>query len=70
MHPKEQICNASNNKMFCFVILADNNDATIYSDLAGRFPVQSYSGMNYIFVAYIYTINAIIIRPMKSRNDE
>jgi hypothetical protein len=41
MHPKEQICNcnASEDEMFCFAILADNNDATIYSDLAGRFPV-------------------------------
>ena len=43
MHPKEQMCNASKAEMFCFAILADNNDATIYSDLAGRFPVQSCS---------------------------
>ena len=63
MHPKEQICNASEDEMSCFAILADSNDATIYSDLAGRFPVQSYSGTNYIFVAYVYSINAILMRP-------
>ena len=39
MHPKEQIYNASEDEMFCFAILADSNDATIYSDLAGIFPV-------------------------------
>ena len=55
--------------MFCFAALADQNENTIYSDLAGRFPVRSYSGMNYLFIAYIYTINAILIRPMKSRSD-
>ena len=70
MHPQEQICNTSEDEMFCFAILADSNDATIYSDLAGRFPVRSYSGMNYIFVAYVYSINAILIRPMQSRSDE
>ena len=40
--------------MFCFAALADQNDNTIYRDLAGKFPVRSYSGMNYLFIAYIY----------------
>jgi len=70
MQPLQQSCTAIDNEMFCFAALADQNENTIYSDLCGRFPVRSFSGMNYIFVAYIYTINAIIIRPMKSRNDE
>ena len=51
-------------------MLADQNENTIYSDLPGRFPVQSYAGNNYIFVAYIYKINSILMRPMKSRSDE
>ena len=55
--------------MFCFAALADQNENTIYSDSAGRFPVQSFSGMNYIFIAYVYSINAILIRPMKTRSD-
>ena len=56
--------------MFCYAALADQNENTIYSDLAGRFPVRAFSGSNYIFIAYIYTINAILIRPMKSRGDD
>ena len=68
--PAEQVCTAIDDEMFCFAVLADTNEGTIYSDLTGQFPVQSYSGMNYIFVAYIYTINAIILRPMKNRTDK
>ena len=64
MIPPEQLCTAIDYEMFCFAILADQNKDTIYSDLAGRFPVCSYSGMNYIFVTYVYKINAILVRPM------
>ena len=68
MHPKEQICNASEDEMFCFAILVDNNDATIYSDLAGRFPVRSYSGMNYFFCCICVfnqcNINATNAKPL------
>ena len=49
--------------------MADQNEDTIYSDLAGQFPVFSYSGMNYIFVTYVYKINAILVRPMATRCD-
>ena len=69
MQSQQEACTAIDNKMFCFPALADQNENTIYSNLAGRFPAQSYSGMNYIFIAYVYTINAILIRPMKSRSD-
>jgi len=51
-------------------MLADQNENTIYNDLPGRFPVQSYAGDNYIFVAYIYKINSILMRLLKSRSDE
>ena len=57
-------------RMFCFAMPADQNEDTIYSDLPGRFPVQSYVGNNYIFVAYVYKINSVLMRPMKSRSDE
>ena len=69
MSPPEQVCTAIDDEMFCFAILADQNENTIYSDPAGRFPVCSYSGMNYIFVAYVYKINAILVRPMATRCD-
>ena len=69
MSPPEQVCTAIDDEMFFFAILAEQNENTIYSDLAGRFPVCSYSGMNYIFVAYVYKINAILVRPMATRCD-
>ena len=61
MQPQQEAYTAINDEMFCFAALAYENENTIYSDLAGRFPVQSFSGMNYIFIAYVYTINAILI---------
>jgi len=69
MNPTEEICTAINNEVFCFAALADTTKGTIYSDLTGRFPLQSYAGMQYIFIAYIYDQNYIIIRPMKNRSE-
>jgi len=39
--PTEQVCPAMEDQIFCYAMLADQNDNTIYSDLPGRFPVQS-----------------------------
>ena len=41
----------------------------LYTDLMGRFPVQSSRGHKYILVAYNYDSNSIHVRPLKSRND-
>ena len=38
-----------------------------YSDLTGRFPVQSNRGSNYILVVYEYDSNAILVRPLRNR---
>ena len=70
MEPTEQICSAIENELFCFAILPDETDNTIYSDLAGRFPIESYTGMNYVFVCYVYKLNTILVRTMKNREDE
>ena len=48
----------------------DMTDGTIYTNLCGQFPVQSYPGIKYMFVAYIYKCNSILMRPMKDRTDE
>ena len=69
MSPDKQICSAQEDEIYCFAVIGDRNENTIYSDLAGWFPVQSYKGMQYIFVAYVYKINTILMRPMKSRAD-
>ena len=39
----------------------------IYSDLTGRFPVQSSQGNKYIFVLYDYDSNAIMVEALKTR---
>ena len=38
-------------------------------DITGAFPVQSFKNMQYIFVAYIYDLNPIIVRPMPNRTN-
>jgi len=69
MNPAEEMYTVINNEVFCFAALEDTTKGTIYSDLIGRFPIQSYAGMQYIFIAYVYDQNYIIIRPMKNRSD-
>ena len=68
MHPPQQMC--STIDMFCFATLADANAGTMYTDITGRFPVMSYKGNQYLFVAYLYDRNAILVRAMKSRKDD
>jgi len=41
----------------------------MYTDITGAFPVRSFKSMQYIFVAYVYDLNAIIVRTMPSRTD-
>ena len=69
MNPPQHICNANKNEMFVYDALADNINGVMYSDLTGRFPVESYWEIQYIFIAYIYDENVILMRPMKIRTD-
>jgi hypothetical protein len=41
----------------------------MYTDLTGAFPVRSFHNNAYIFVAYIYDINAILARAMPTKTD-
>ena len=41
----------------------------LYTDLTGRFPVQSSRGHKYILVAYNFDSNSIHVKPLKSRHD-
>ena len=41
----------------------------LYTDLTGRFPVQSSRGHKYILVAYNFDSNSIHVRPLKIRHD-
>jgi hypothetical protein len=65
--PTEEICAA--HDMFCFAALADLHTGTMYTDLTGAFPVHSFKNMQYIFVAYIYDLNAILVHALPSKNN-
>jgi hypothetical protein len=39
---------------------------TMYTDITGTFPVRFFKSMQYMFVAYIYDLNAIIVQAMLS----
>jgi hypothetical protein len=67
MMPQHEAC--SMQDMFCFTALANANTGTMYTDLTGAFPVRSFKGMQYIFVAYVYDLNAIIVRAMSTRTN-
>ena len=43
------MCTAEEDEIFCFAIIGDRYDNTIYSYLASQFPVQSYKGKDYNF---------------------
>ena len=67
MFPQHEIC--AMQDVFCFAALANNITGTMYTDITGAFPVRSFKGMQYIFVAYVYDLNAIIVRTMPSCTD-
>ena len=52
------------NLFICTIIEATNKD---YSDLTGKFPVQSALGNKYILIVYHYDSNAILAEPLKDR---
>ena len=70
MNSPQLICNTMSPNMFCHAALAETVTGTIYTDLPGRFPVQSVRNIQYMFVCYVYEANSILVRPMKSRSDE
>ena len=67
MFPQRKIC--STQDVFCFAALANTVTDTMYTDITGAFPVQSFKSMQYIFVAYVYDLNAILVRAIPSCRD-
>jgi hypothetical protein len=67
MFPAHKACAVQD--MFCFAALADATTGTMYTDLTGAFPARSFKNMQYIFVVYIYDLNAIIVHPTPSQTD-
>jgi hypothetical protein len=66
MFPPQEICAVQD--MFSFA-LANAIMGIMYTDITSAFPVCSFKSMQYVFVAYIYNLNAIIVRAMPSCAD-
>jgi hypothetical protein len=49
-----------------FAALADDITGTMYTYITSAFPVCSFKSMQYVFVAYIYDLNAFIVWAMPS----
>ena len=67
MFPQQEICAVQD--VFCFATLANAITGTMYTNITGAFPVRSFKSMQYMSVAYVYDLNAIIVRTMPSRTD-
>jgi hypothetical protein len=65
--PQHKLC--AMQDVFCFAALANAITGTIYTDITGTFPVRLFKSMQYIFVAYVYYLNAIIVCAMLYRTD-
>ena len=59
--------NVKDNDVLLYMTEQDNIVKT-YSDLTGRFPIQSSRGNSYILVAYHPDANEILVETMKNRN--
>ncbi len=55
--------------MFCLAALADLHTGTMYTNGTGVFPVHSFRNMQYVFVAYIYDLNAILVHVIPFKTD-
>ena len=53
----------------CFATLANAITGTMYTNITDTFPGRLFKSMQYIFVAYVYDLNAIIVSAMSSRKD-
>ena len=57
--PSQEMANSKTDDFYATVI--DNKPfRRSYSDQTGRFPIQSSSGNNYVFIMYVYDANAIM----------
>ena len=67
--PTEEACSAKEDKIYCHAVLGDKNECTIYSDLTGRFPVESYDGKTTFFMITVKDLYECNKRPQKQEHD-
>jgi hypothetical protein len=64
MFPSQEIC--AMQDIFCFAVLPNAITGAIYTDITGALPARSFKSMQYMLIAYINNLNAIIMRAMPS----
>ncbi len=64
MFPIHQACAV--HDMFCSAAFANATAGIMYTDITRVFPLRSFKNMQYIFVAYIYDLNACVTTREKS----
>jgi hypothetical protein len=64
--PSQEPSNTLTNVVFA-VIVSTSDISKSYSDQTGKFPVQSSRGYNYVMILYHYDSNAILSKPLKTR---
>ena len=47
--------------------LSEDMEQKMYTDQTGRFPFQSYKGMQYIMVLYELSSNVILVEPLRNK---
>ncbi len=67
MFPQQELCAVQD--VFCFAALVHAITGTMYTDINGAFPVRLFKSIQYIFVAYVYDLNMIIVHAMPSHTD-
>ena len=67
MSPVEHIFSAEEDVVYCFAVIGDRHENTIYSDLTGCCLVKPFEGMQYRFTAFLNKTNTILMHPIKSR---
>ena len=67
MFPQHKIF--STQDVFCFAALANIVTGTMYTNITSAFPVQSFKSMQYIFIEYVFDLNAITVHAMPSCTD-
>ena len=67
MFPQQELCAVQD--VFCFAALANAITGMMYTNIAGAFLVRLFKRMQYIFVVYVYDLNAIIGHAMPSHTD-
>ena len=66
VQPAQEPWNEDTNKLFA-LLLPTSDIHKSYSDQTGKFPVQSSRIYQYVFILYEYDSNAILAKPLKTR---